>query len=43
MDLHAVKLEGVDTTRVLLVVVRSIVSLIDQGRTLVELMLHRGA
>jgi DNA-binding transcriptional LysR family regulator len=38
MHLHAAKLEGVDTTRVLLVVVRSIESLIGQGQTLLELM-----
>ena len=42
MHLHALKLEGVDTTRVLLVVVRSIEGLIDQGRTLVDLMVRQG-
>jgi DNA-binding transcriptional LysR family regulator len=41
MHLHAAKLEGVDTTRVLFVVVRSVDRLMDHGRKLIELMLHQ--
>lgn len=40
MGLHALRLDDVDTTRILLLVVRSTESLIDQGRALVALMLR---